>query len=224
VADALAVGQNSAFAFEGGGIMHCRTRAWAWRTAVAGLVLLAGCASTKLVNQWTSQGHTNAPLRKVVVVGVSKQPSVRRVFEDEFASRLQVARVEAVPSYTLVAEDGQADPAVLEKAVAQVGADGVLVTRLVSVQQKTDVSPGFYRPVPAMGFHGWYSSAWMGYYEPPTVYQYDVVTAETSLYSPPQSTLVWSGTTETFSPRDVRKETAGFADVIIGALRKQGII
>jgi hypothetical protein len=64
----------------------------------------------------------------------------------------------------------------------------------------------------------------MGYYEPPTVYQYDVVTAETSLYSPPQSTLVWSGTTETFSPKDVKKETAEFAEIIIGALRKSRII
>jgi uncharacterized protein YijF (DUF1287 family) len=50
------------------------------------------------------------------------------------------------------------------------------------------------------------------------------VTAETSLYSPPQSALVWSGITQTFSPTDVKKETAGFADVIIRALREQGII
>jgi hypothetical protein len=201
-----------------------RIRSWAWLVALAAVVLEAGCASTSLVNQWTSPERAAAPMRKVVVVGVSRQPSVRRVFEDEFAARLLAAEVQAVPSYTLIAQDGQADPDVLEQAVAQVGADGVLVTRLVSVQQKTDVSPGFYRPVPAMGFYGWYSSAWMGYYEPPTVYQYDVVTAETSLYSPPQSKLVWSGTTETFSPRDVKKETAGFADLIIGALRKQGII
>jgi hypothetical protein len=64
----------------------------------------------------------------------------------------------------------------------------------------------------------------MGYYEPPTVYQYEVVIAETSLYSPPQSKLVWSGTTETLAPTDVKKETAGFAAIIIGALRKEGII
>jgi hypothetical protein len=187
-------------------------------------VLLAACASTSLVNQWKSPEHTGAPLRKVLVVGVSEQPSVRRVFEDEFASRLTAAGVSAVPSYTRIKEDGQAEQAVLEQAVQDLGADGVLVTRLVKSEQRTQISPGFYRPAPAMGFYGWYSSAWMGYYEPPTVYQYDVVTAETSLYSPPQSALVWSGITQTFSPTDVKKETAGFADVIIRALREQGII
>ena len=95
---------------------------------------------------------------------------------------------------------------------------------LVKSEQKTQVSPGFYHPAPAMGFYGWYSAAWVGYYEPPMVYQYDVVTSETSLYSPPQSRLVWSGMTETFAPQDVKKETRGFAKVIIGALREQGII
>jgi hypothetical protein len=196
-----------------------------WLAAAAlTLLLLGGCASTSLVNQWKAPDYTGGAMRKVMVVGVTQQPSVRRVFEDEFATRLKAAGVEAVPSYTVIKEDGQADEAVLESAVQGMGADGVLVTRLVSKEQVTQVSPGFYHPAPAIGFYGWYSSAWMGYYEPPTVYQYDVVTAETSLYSPPQSRLVWSGTTETFSPADVKKETAGFAEIIIGALRKEGII
>jgi hypothetical protein len=186
--------------------------------------LLAGCASTSLVNEWKSPEFAGPRLRKVMLVGVSTQPSVRRVFEDEFASRLKAAGVDAVPSYTVIPEDGRAEKEVLEKAVQELGADGVLVTRLVNTQQRTQISPGFYYPAPALGFYGWYSSAWMGYYEPPAIYQYDVVTAETSLYSPPQSQLVWSGTTETLAPTNVKKETTGFAAIIIEALRKQGII
>jgi hypothetical protein len=186
-------------------------------------VLLGACASTSLVNQWKSPDYSGGPVRKVMVVGVAKQPSVRRVFEDEFAAKLKAAGVEAIPSYTQIGEDAQADPAVIESIVAKLGADGVLITRLVKQEKQTQVS-GYYGPVTPTGFHGWYSSAWMGYYEPPTVYQYDVVTLETSLYNVPQSKLVWSGTTETFSPADVKKETAGFADIIIGALRKQGVI
>jgi len=186
---------------------------------------LAGCASTSLVNEWQSpQAEAPAPVRKVLVVGVTKQASVRRVFEDEFTAQLRAAGVEAIPGYTVLAEDGQAEQAVLEETVRSTGADGVLVTRLVKQEQRLDVTPGTYRPAFGPGLYGWYSSAWVGYYEPPSVYQYEVVTAETSLYSPPESKLVWSGTTETFSPKDVRKETAGFSKVIIGALRKRGLI
>jgi hypothetical protein len=204
--------------------MKTATFAHLGATLVLLAVLLNGCASTSLVNQWKSSDYSGGPMRKVMIVGVSKQPSVRRVFEDEFASKLKAAGVEAVPSYTQVAEDGQADPAVLEQAVKKLGVDGVLVTRLVKRDKETQVSGGSYGPVAPMGFHGWYSSAWMGYYEPATVYEYDVVTLETSVYSPQQSKLVWSGTTETFSPQDVKQETANFAVVIITALRKQGVI
>jgi hypothetical protein len=98
--------------------------------------LLDGCASTTLVNQWKSTEFAGAPLRKVMVVAVSTQASVRRVFEDEFASRLKAAGVVAVPSYTVIAEDGRAEQAVLEKAVQDLGADGVLVTRLVDTRQR----------------------------------------------------------------------------------------
>jgi hypothetical protein len=195
-------------------------RCWSW-TVLA--LVLAACATTTLTNQWKNPEYSGPPLRKVLVLGVTKQPSVRRVFEDEFAARLQAAGVQAVQSYTLLPQDGQADQAVLEKIVQDIGADGVLVTRLVKQEQKTRVSPGFYYPYPYAGFYGWYSSYWMGYYEP-SVYSYDVATAETSLYSPPQSRLVWSGTTETFAPSDVKKDTSEFAAVVIKALREQGII
>lgn len=191
---------------------------------LAGSVLLMGCASTSLVDQWKSPEFKGPPLTKVLVMGVSTQPGPRRIFEDEFSAALRAAGVQAVPSYTVIPTDGQAEQAVLEKALQQVGADGVLITRLVSREQKTQVSPGFYQPVPAMGFYGWYSSAWVGYYEPPTVYQYDVVTADTSVYGVNAGTLLWSGTTQTFSPQDVAKETPGFAKIIIGALKQAGVI
>jgi hypothetical protein len=192
--------------------------------AAAAAMALAACASTSLVNQWKSPDFSGPAVRKVLVLGVTEQAGVRRVFEDEFSSQLRAAGVDAVPSYTVIPQDGQAEQAVLEKAVQDLGADGVLVTRLVKNEAKTQVTPGYYRPAPTLGFYGWYSAAWIGYYEPPMVYQYDVVTAETSLYSPPQSKLVWSGTTETFSPQDVKKETRGFAKVIIEALRKEGVL
>lgn len=190
---------------------------------LAAALLLGGCASTSLVNQWKSPDFTGPPLRKVLVVGVTKQPSVRRVFEDEFAAALRAAGVQAVQSYTVIAQDGQAEQPVLEQAVAQVGADAVMVTRLVRTEQQTQVVPAYY-PAYGMGFYGWYSAAWVGYYDPPTVYTYEVVTVETSLYSPPQSKLLWSGITETFAPTDVKKSTADYSRVILGALRKDRLI
>jgi hypothetical protein len=203
-------------------------RNWLCARAAACAVLVAllvGCASTSLVNQWKSPDFAGPPLRKVLVVGVSKQPTVRRVFEDEMVARLAAHGVGATQSYAAFGEAGQADQAQLEGTVKQLGVDSVLITRLVKRETNTQMTGGYYGPGgPNPGFYGWYSSAWMGYYDPPTAYQYDVVTLETSVYGVQQRKLLWSGTTESFAPTDIKKEIAAFSEVVVGALRKQGLV
>ena len=188
------------------------------------LGLTACAASTKIVNEWVSPDYTSPRFRKIMVIGVSKQPSIRRTFEDEFVKQLKATGVEAVPSYLYIPEDGQVDEGRLQAAVKQAGADAVIVTRLVRVEKKTEVSPGFYQPAPAFGFYGGYSAAWMGYYEPPRVYQYDVYTSETSLYDRAKNRLVWAGTVETTAPHDINKEIERYVDTVIDALKSKNIL
>jgi hypothetical protein len=185
------------------------------------LSLTACAASTKIVNQWTSPDYTSPRFKKIMVIGVSKQPSIRRTFEDEFVTKLKAAGVEAVPSYLYIPEDGQVDESRLQAAVKQAGADAVIITRLVRVEKKSEVSPGFYQPAP-FGFYGGYSAAWLGYYEPPRVYQYDVYISETSLYDMNQ--LVWAGTVETTAPHDINKEIERYVDTVIDALKARNLL
>jgi hypothetical protein len=48
------------------------------------------------------------------------------------------------------------------ETVKQADADAAVITRFVRVEKKTDVTPGFYRPAPAVtfGFYPGYSAAW----------------------------------------------------------------
>jgi hypothetical protein len=43
---------------------------------------LAACAATSLTNSWKSPDYKGPALKKLLVVGVSNQPVVRRTFED----------------------------------------------------------------------------------------------------------------------------------------------
>jgi hypothetical protein len=193
--------------------------------ALAACVLLVwACASTKLVNIWRDPGYAGAPVTKILIIGVTKQSGIRRTFEDIFAERLREYRVTAIQSYTLIPEDGEVARERLAHAVEQSGADGVLITRLVSVDRQMQVYPGTYVGPPFVGFYGYYSAAWVGFYEPPQVYTYDVVTSETTLFEAKGNRLVWSGTSETFSPQNVRKDTQEFVSVIAQALAAQGLI
>jgi hypothetical protein len=205
--------------------MSRRAVQFVWAACAAALLVLAGCASTSLVNQWKAPDYRGAAPKRVLVVGITAQSSIRRTFEDQFVLQLKVAGVDAVQSYTVLPEDGQVEEARLKKAVEDARADGVITTRLVKAEQKTQVTPGYYGPVPTVGFYGWYSSAWMGVYDPPQVYQYDVYTSETSLYHVSDGKVVWSGTAQTTAPgSNIEKEIAQYAELMIKAMRDAKVL
>ena len=141
---------------------------------------VASCSSTQLVNQWNNPAYTSASFKKVMVIGVTKQAAIRRTFEDEFGAQLKAAGVNATPSYLYIPQDGPVGEAVLKQALKEAAADAVIITRLVRVQQKTEIAPGYYAPDPGMAIHPLYTTAWNDYYEPPIVYRSELYTSETS--------------------------------------------
>jgi hypothetical protein len=200
-----------------------RSRGFLFSVLIVCLVL-AACASTKLVNQWSNPAYTALSIKKVMVIGVARQSSIRRSFEDEFVNQLKAVGVDAVPGYQYIQEEGQVGEERLRQAVAQAKTDAVIITRLVKREEKTQVTPGFYQPPAGLGFYGWYSAGWVGYYEPPRVYQYDVYTSETSLYDTVKNQVVWTGTAETTAPGDIDKEIKNYAEIMIRALKEKKLI
>jgi len=186
-------------------------------------LVLTACASTRVVHKWRNPELASPPrFKKFMVIGISEQPGLRRSFEDAFVLRLQAVGTDAVASYRFIAEDGPVAEPRLREAVTQAGADATLVTRLLRVEQKYQVSPSYYPPGPGFGFYRGYMGAWNGYYEP-QVYPYDVYLSETSLYDTAKNELVWSGTVET-TPTDIRKDIAHYVDAVIEALQKQNLL
>ena len=191
---------------------------------LAAAVILAGCASTEIVNQWSNPSYKSPSFEKIIVLGVSRQTSIRRIFEDEFVSHLKAAGYNAVPSYNYIPEDGQVSESSLRRAIREAGADAAITTRLIRVEERRTVTPGYYQPVHPYGFYGWYSSAWVGYYEPPRVYQYAVYTSETSLYDTNKNQVVWSGTVETTAPGDIQREIRSYIDIVVSALKEKKLL
>jgi len=193
--------------------------------AVATALTLAACASTELVNQWSNPAYTSPSFKKVMVIGVTKQSGIRRTFEDEFVAQLKAAGVNAVPSYLYIPQDGPVGEAVLKQALKETGADAVMITRLVRVQKKREIAPGYYPPDPAMAVHPLYTTAWNEYYEPPIVYQSEVYTSETSLYDTFKNQVVWRGTAQTETTgSNLSQEIKNYAEIVISALKDKKLI
>jgi hypothetical protein len=196
-----------------------------FRTVAAATALtLAACASTELVNQWSNPAYTSPSFKKIMVIGVTKQAGIRRTFEDEFVAQLKAAGVSAIPSYLYIPQDGPVGEAILKQALKEAGADAVMITRLVGVQKKTEIAPGYYPPDPAMAVHPLYTTAWNDYYEPPIVYQSEVYTSETSLYDTFKNQVVWRGTAQTTAPGNLSQEIKNYAGIVISALKEKKLI
>lgn len=208
-----------------------QTHKYSTTVFLAALLFVAtGCASTTLTSVWRDSSYSGGRFQTLLVMGISKEAGIRRIFEDEFSAKLRSAGVIAIPGYTLIPQDGQVPRAVVDAAIVKAGADGVLVTRLLQIERRTEYAPGYPRAVPAVGyrrnFYGYYGSTWgpTPYAATPQRFDYDVVALETNLWRSEGGELVWSGTTQSFAPSDVRQATQEFAEVIIKALREQKLI
>lgn len=190
------------------------------------VLMLSACATdTRITNSWREAGYAGGRFQRVLVMGFGDDGAIRRVFEDQFVLALQAAGVTAIPSYSQVSGLSESDLPAVREAVARSGADGVLTTRLVGIDKRIAVYPSQPMVVPYVGyrrgFYNYYSSVMM---VPPSTHNYDIVTLETNLWQVVGEHLVWSGTTESFAPTDVKAASATFAEVIVKALRAQGLL
>src|SRR6478672_10947719 len=177
------------------------------------IVLFAACSpSTKIEKTWTDPSFTPASAKafnKVLVMGLLKDESSRRIAEDKMVS--QFKNVKAVQSYSYL-QASDTDRNMVDEKLKKDGFDGVVVMRLANVDKSTSYVPG-------TTYGGWYGYRYGGVYGSPGYYQEDkTYYIETNLYSIDQKKLLWSGTTSSLNPGKLDN----MLDGVISALREQG--
>jgi hypothetical protein len=184
---------------------------------IAVSLVLCACSTVSVTNQWRDPSWAGPPASNVVVVGISRSDTMRRVFEDTFAQQLQAAGVQAAASYTQI-PPGNGGAVRLRDLVKGTGAQAVLVTRVQRVQQKVSVTPSgpYYG-----GFYGWYGGAWAS---TPDINQYEVVTLETSVWDARNEKLIWTVTTENVATSDIPKTSTQLAQTLIPKMKADGIL
>jgi hypothetical protein len=201
------------------------------RAATAVLVCLAlGCSSsTSLLGEWRDPSLTRGPYRKVLVLAMGPREDLRRTYEDAFVRELRQRGTVAIESYTLLplpTEHVERDAVV--KAVADSGADAVIVTRLLKMESRVVGGSPAYTP-PTTSLYGY--QAMGSYYRPVgygdsalQAYPSMVATLETSLFDAATARVAWSGTTETFDADEAQRQIPGLVKTLITAMVKAKFI
>lgn len=184
--------------------------------------LVAACATTHLKDSWKDPQFNDVPFRKILVIGVSRSDANRRLFEDGFVKALRESETEASARYFLLPEESPLQKERIKQAVAKTGADSVLVTRVLRVQRKVEVDPGYVTP-------GGYGGRFYGRYgatreTAPEIRAYDVLTIESTLWDIEREQAVWSGISESTDPKDVTKVTRELAEALIGKMKEDKVL
>lgn len=204
-----------------------------WTLLLLGGILLAGCSTTTLSGSWKSPDYANQ-IKKVYIVGISKQETNRRIFEDEFNRQLSVHGVAGLSSYKDIPDSANIDEAKIAESVMSTGADSVLMTNVTGKRTEEVVNPGrvtSYNTSPYYGsrnynryYGSYYNQRRDVIYEPATVSQFTIVTIEANLFDAQTKEMIWSAQLETVVESNIQTLITDFVKVVIKDMNSKGLI
>jgi len=171
--------------------------------------------------------YEGVAFESLFVIGVGEDNEARKLFEDAFADALTTSGTRAQPSWGLLPQSTLLTEQDLQAAVGTNGFDGVLITRLVSVDEEQEYVEGrtYAERHPRYRYYkGYYKGSYKvvhepGYYETKTTYR-----LETNLYAVSDGSLVWSADSHTVDPDSIGEAIDSMTTAMVAKLREEGLI
>jgi hypothetical protein len=176
--------------------------------------LFFGCAApTTFESTWVDPTFTREPFRRVAVVALFDTESDSRAFEQEAARALEDHGTEAVEANSVVGDEHMLDQTALRAKLADANVDGILIYRLIAVDERQ-----YYRPPtpflhvprgviggdpyywnyhPRSDYYWYWRSTWDVTHSPGHWEPHSFVVVESSFYDADKNQLVWTAKTET---------------------------
>jgi hypothetical protein len=195
--------------------------------ALASLVALSCATRTELSGIWVAPSAASQPLQRVLVIGVASTDSRRRTFEDGFVAALAAKSVVAAPSYEFVPNSENLTKETIGQAITGKGFDGVIVTRLLTVDEEKNYIPPSTYVVPTYrgaGLYNYYPMAYDVVHTPGRVVTKTIVRLETHVYEAANAELVWAAHSDTFDPDTTDDIISSVTSKLSDRLAKDGVL
>ena len=191
------------------------------------LALMAGCASSELVDKWSDSSFQGPSLKKMLVISVSQNSMQRRNWEDAFSVELATHGVAGTPSYR-VFPDAVPDTNQVMQIIRSDGFDGVLIIRRLPAETSTQFKAGYVTSEKGVRYYP-HTDRLVTYYatihhaarldtEKVDIRSIDVWATKND------GQMIWSATSETPEPNSVRTVRPEIVNLVMSELTKQHII
>jgi hypothetical protein len=198
------------------------------------LSILCSCSATRLTGTWVSPDYRGKRFHRILVLGVCKNETYLRIFEDSMSRELRKRGVQAEPGYALFPTAKRPDKETVVKEISGQGFDALIISQITGKRTEEVVHPGYTYSLGPPPFYEppFYYRHWYDYYsrsydivhEPPYVTTYKVVTAQSNIYDTATDELVWSAITETVIDRKVEDLIDSLVNTLIKGMAEKGLI
>lgn len=182
-------------------------------------LIIAGCATTTFTASWKDPSYQRQPC-KILVIGMSRKPVNKRIFEDEFVSQLKAKGTHSIASYTVMPDMRLTDHETIFAKMKRIGADAVLISRLTSNKTIEIHVPGSFYVVPKYygNWRDYYAYGSNVMYTPGYMAEEELSAVETNLYDARNDRLIWSATSETEIMGSDLSQIKSYIGVMVSAM------
>jgi len=173
-----------------------------------------------MTGEWKAPNLTDKQFKKIMVMGIAKQPQDRKFYEDEFIRQLKDKGVEAISSYTLIKHENMRDKESIVQTIKSMEFDGVIITQVQSSKERQKYQRHNYN----MYDYYNYSYAIVPYYHRgDTIYQQQFG-FESNLYDAKTEELVFSLSSKTYAQDNIHKRLGSYINAVINKLVQNNLI
>ena len=184
---------------------------------------MVACATTDLKAVWRDEAYKSQP-KKVLVIAMFKNPTVRRLVEDEFRNHLKYRGTDAAVGYDVFPGSELPTKETVAEQIKARGFDALLLTRLVDTRTETRTVPGSatYAPAPyGVPMRGYYGGGYSTVYSPAYQVEDRFATVELSLYDVATEKLIWTAMSDTWLSEGEQKLVKDYVALMMESMRKQ---
>jgi len=200
---------------------------------------LAACnkAKTSIPQSYRNPGYEQTVFKKLFVIGVAENDESRQAFENAFAKAIVDEGGRAERSWSVLPKSTQLEEEEIRAALKAGNFDGVLITRLLSVDKEQEYTPASTYNKPrtryysggsgglyGYGFYGFYGTTYAKVHEPGYFETSTTIRLETNLYSVANDGLVWTGQSETVDPESIPDARESMTTAVAKRLKEEKLI
>ncbi len=200
---------------------------------ISGLViiifLISSCGSMskekRVPATWKDAAYSGKPLESVLVVGFTDNLDNRKLFEDTFLKYFSDNRIKTHTSLEALGEGKKIDSDSVKQAAEKLGVETVLVTHLLGVEDKEDLTgvKAYTDLAPYESLSDEYKEL-AGKYNSDFIRQYKSVKLVTNLYDVATEKLFWSYASEIQARTNVENFMATVCRDVIQNLKNDHLI